>query len=255
MSATTSATPPAPPRLSTTRVPRAAGLAGGLVPGRVAPCRPRCTPSTSPSGASPRSPPPWCSGCTPWRCSSPCSCSAGSPTTSAADPSSSPDCSARSSRWWSSRPPRACPSCWSPGSSRASRPAPPSVLSAPASSTSTGPAARSLNAVAPGAGTATGALLSGLVVQFLPAPTHLVYVAAIAVFAVQARRSAAHARDRDPPAGCAPLAGPRPRPAPLRAPAPSSAPHPSCSRSGPSPGSTARSARPSCTRSPARRRS
>jgi len=40
--------------------------------------------------------------------------------------------------------------------------------------------------VAPGAGTATGALLSGLVVQFLPAPTHLVYVAAIAVFAVQA---------------------------------------------------------------------
>jgi MFS family permease len=43
-----------------------------------------------------------------------------------------------------------------------------------------------LNSVAPGAGTATGALVSGLVVQFLPAPTHLVYVAAIAVFAVQA---------------------------------------------------------------------
>ncbi len=42
------------------------------------------------------------------------------------------------------------------------------------------------NAVAPGAGTASGALLSGLVVQFLPAPTHLVYVAAIAVFALQA---------------------------------------------------------------------
>src|ERR1700712_4369575 len=42
-----------------------------------------------------------------------------------------------------------------------------------------------LNSVAPGAGTATGALLSGLVVQFLPAPTHLVYVAAIAVFALQ----------------------------------------------------------------------
>ncbi len=43
-----------------------------------------------------------------------------------------------------------------------------------------------LNSVAPGAGTATGALVSGLVVQFLPAPTHLVYVAALAVFAVQA---------------------------------------------------------------------
>src|SRR3954451_20990057 len=43
-----------------------------------------------------------------------------------------------------------------------------------------------LNSVAPGAGTATGALLSGLVVQFLPAPTHLVYLAAVAVFAVQA---------------------------------------------------------------------
>jgi predicted MFS family arabinose efflux permease len=42
-----------------------------------------------------------------------------------------------------------------------------------------------LNSVAPGAGTASGALLSGLVVQFLPAPTHLVYVAAIAVFALQ----------------------------------------------------------------------
>jgi MFS family permease len=42
-----------------------------------------------------------------------------------------------------------------------------------------------LNSVAPGAGTATGALLSGLVVQFLPAPTHLVYVAAIVVFALQ----------------------------------------------------------------------
>ncbi len=42
------------------------------------------------------------------------------------------------------------------------------------------------NAVAPGVGTATGALLSGLLVQFLPAPTHLVFVAAVAVFAVQA---------------------------------------------------------------------
>lgn len=41
------------------------------------------------------------------------------------------------------------------------------------------------NAVAPGLGTASGALLSSLVVQFLPAPTHLVYLAAIAVFVFQ----------------------------------------------------------------------
>ena len=41
------------------------------------------------------------------------------------------------------------------------------------------------NAVAPGIGTASGALISSFVVQFLPAPTHLVYVAAIVVFALQ----------------------------------------------------------------------
>ena len=42
------------------------------------------------------------------------------------------------------------------------------------------------NAVAPGIGTATGALLSSVLVQFLPAPTHLVYLALLVVFAVQA---------------------------------------------------------------------
>lgn len=42
------------------------------------------------------------------------------------------------------------------------------------------------NAVVPGIGTATGALVSGLVVQFLPAPTHLVYLGLLAVFALQA---------------------------------------------------------------------
>jgi MFS family permease len=41
------------------------------------------------------------------------------------------------------------------------------------------------NAVAPGIGTASGALLSSLVVQLLPAPTHLVYLAAIVVFVLQ----------------------------------------------------------------------
>jgi len=42
------------------------------------------------------------------------------------------------------------------------------------------------NALAPGLGTGSGALISALFVQFLPAPTHLIYFALIAVFAAQA---------------------------------------------------------------------
>jgi MFS family permease len=42
------------------------------------------------------------------------------------------------------------------------------------------------NGVGPVLGTATGSLLSGLLVQFLPAPTKLVYLVLAAVFAVQA---------------------------------------------------------------------
>jgi hypothetical protein len=42
------------------------------------------------------------------------------------------------------------------------------------------------NALSPGLGTGTGALVSALFVQFLPAPTHLVFYALIAVFAAQA---------------------------------------------------------------------
>lgn len=42
------------------------------------------------------------------------------------------------------------------------------------------------NTIAPGIGTALGALGSGLVVQLLPAPTRLVYLVLAAVFAVQA---------------------------------------------------------------------
>jgi hypothetical protein len=42
------------------------------------------------------------------------------------------------------------------------------------------------NAVAPGAGTATGAILSALAVRFLPDPTHLIYLALIGVLALQA---------------------------------------------------------------------
>jgi predicted MFS family arabinose efflux permease len=42
------------------------------------------------------------------------------------------------------------------------------------------------NAVAPVTGTAAGALGSGLAVQYLPAPTHLIYLILLAVFAIQA---------------------------------------------------------------------
>jgi MFS family permease len=42
------------------------------------------------------------------------------------------------------------------------------------------------NAVTPMTGTATGALLSGALVQYLPAPTHLVYFVLLGVFALQA---------------------------------------------------------------------
>ncbi|MDX6277164.1 MAG: hypothetical protein QOJ72_1292 [Nocardioidaceae bacterium] len=42
-----------------------------------------------------------------------------------------------------------------------------------------------LNAVAPMTGTASGALLSGLFVEFLPEPTHLVYVVLFATFVAQ----------------------------------------------------------------------
>ncbi len=42
------------------------------------------------------------------------------------------------------------------------------------------------NAVAPGMGTATGAIASALAVRFLPDPTHLIYLVLIGVLAVQA---------------------------------------------------------------------
>jgi len=42
------------------------------------------------------------------------------------------------------------------------------------------------NSVAPMAGTATGGILSGLMVQYLPAPTHLVYLVLGVIFVVQA---------------------------------------------------------------------
>ena len=43
-----------------------------------------------------------------------------------------------------------------------------------------------LNSVAPPVGTATGALLSGLLVQYLPAPTSLVFTVLLVVFVLQA---------------------------------------------------------------------
>ncbi|MFF1838217.1 MFS transporter [Streptomyces sp. NPDC058231] len=43
-----------------------------------------------------------------------------------------------------------------------------------------------LNSFAPTLGTASGAIASGLIVQYLPAPTHLVYVVLLGVFVLQA---------------------------------------------------------------------
>ncbi|MEU8950977.1 MFS transporter [Streptomyces sp. NPDC048489] len=43
-----------------------------------------------------------------------------------------------------------------------------------------------LNSFTPPLGTASGALASGLIVQYLPAPTHLVYILLLAVFVLQA---------------------------------------------------------------------
>jgi MFS family permease len=42
------------------------------------------------------------------------------------------------------------------------------------------------NAVSPGMGTATGAIVSAVVVRYLPAPTHLIYALLLGVFALQA---------------------------------------------------------------------
>jgi MFS family permease len=47
------------------------------------------------------------------------------------------------------------------------------------------------NAVAPGMGTASGAILSALAIRFLPDPTHLIYLAMIGVLALQAAAIAA----------------------------------------------------------------
>lgn len=65
------------------------------------------------------------------------------------------------------------------------------------------------NAIAPMTGTATGALTSGLLVQFLPAPTHLVYVALLAVFVLQGLGVALMRETSEPKPGA--LASLRPR--------------------------------------------
>lgn len=70
------------------------------------------------------------------------------------------------------------------------------------------------NSVAPMAGTATGGILSGLMVQYLPAPTHLVYLVLSAVFLLQATGVAFMPESVVPRAGA--LASLRPR---LRIPA------------------------------------
>ena len=64
------------------------------------------------------------------------------------------------------------------------------------------------NAVATPIGTATGSLLGGLLVQFLPAPTHLVYLALSVVFVMQGSGRSSWPR---PPARAGAIASLRPR--------------------------------------------
>jgi MFS family permease len=75
------------------------------------------------------------------------------------------------------------------------------------------------NAVAPGMGSASGAILSALAVRFLPDPTHLIYLALIGVLALQAAAIAAMRETVSPAPGA--LASLRPEitlPRALRAP-------------------------------------
>lgn len=75
------------------------------------------------------------------------------------------------------------------------------------------------NAVAPMTGTASGALLAGLLVQYLPAPTHLVYLLLLAAFVAQTIGVALMAETSSPRPGA--LASLRPQfalPAATRAP-------------------------------------
>src|SRR3984957_913474 len=75
------------------------------------------------------------------------------------------------------------------------------------------------NAVAPGLGSATGAIASALAVRFLPDPTHLIYLALIGVLALQAIAIAAMRETVSPAPGA--LASLRPEitlPRALRAP-------------------------------------
>ncbi len=75
------------------------------------------------------------------------------------------------------------------------------------------------NAVAPGMGSASGAIVSALAVRFLPDPTHLIYLALIGVLALQATAIAAMRETVSPAPGA--LASLRPEitlPRALRAP-------------------------------------
>ena len=65
------------------------------------------------------------------------------------------------------------------------------------------------NAVAPMTGTATGALVSGLAVQFLPAPTHLVYLALFVIFVLQGIGVVLMAETSTPIGGAVPSLRPR----------------------------------------------
>ena len=90
---------------------------------------------------------------------------------------------------------RGAASCWSPGSCRACPPARPSPPSAPRCSTSTGRAAPSRTPSRPASARRPARCCPALVVQFLPAPTHLIYLVLLAVLRRPGGRRRADAGD------------------------------------------------------------
>ena len=102
------------------------------------------------------------------------------------------------------------------------------------------------NAVAPGMGTGSGVLLSALALRYMRAPTHLIYLALVGVFVLQAARFVLMRETVSRTPGA--LASVRPETAcPARCAGPCCSPPPCCSRSGRKADCTPHSARRWCT--------
>ena len=99
------------------------------------------------------------------------------------------------------------------------------------------------NATAPGLGTASGALLSAFAVQWLPAPTRLVYLVLAGVLVVQALASCLLPETSPRAPGALAFAGAPDRPPAADPPTDAGRGPGALRRVGPRPGSTARSGR------------